>query len=75
MANENLLCGCISGAAAVGQIEAWLAETGFSDIRITVKPESRALIETWVPGSGLENFVASAIIAARKPCCAPGRCG
>lgn len=80
--NEDLLCACISGAAAVTQIEAWLAAAGFAEIRVTVKPESRDLIQTWVPGSGLENHVASAIIEARKldpnaatACCAPGCCG
>jgi hypothetical protein len=31
------------------------------------KPESRELIETWAPGRGIENFVASATIEARKP--------
>ena len=31
-----LLCGCIAGAAPAGQIEAWLADSGFVDIRIDV---------------------------------------
>jgi SAM-dependent methyltransferase len=82
LTNKDLLCACISGAATVTQIEAWLAEAGFADIRVTVKPESRDLIQTWVPGSALENYVASAIIEARKPdpsaevtCCAAGCCG
>ena len=66
-ADPALLCGCIAGAATVRQIEDWLAAAGFVDIRITVKPGSRELVATWVPGRGIEDFVASATIEARKP--------
>jgi arsenite methyltransferase len=67
----------VAGAAPSTQIEAWLAAAGFVDIRVTVKQESREMIETWAPGRGIEDYVASANIAARKPrhdevkiCCA-----
>ncbi|MGH7040798.1 MAG: arsenite methyltransferase [Acetobacteraceae bacterium] len=66
-ADPALLCGCVSGAAPVASIEAWLRAAGFTDIAIAVKPESRALIATWAPGSGIEAFVASAAVEARKP--------
>ena len=66
-ADPGLLCGCIAGAATVRQIEDWLAAAGFVDIRITVKPGSRELVATWAPGRGIEDFVASATIEARKP--------
>ena len=36
-ADPSLLCGCIAGAAPVVQVEAWLADAGFVDIRIGVK--------------------------------------
>jgi arsenite methyltransferase len=62
-----LLCGCIGGAAPAARLEAWLAEAGFVDIRIAEKPESRALIQGWAPGLGIENHVISAAIEARKP--------
>jgi arsenite methyltransferase len=62
-----LLCGCIAGAAAVAQIERWLKEAGFVDVQVAVKPESRELVASWAPGSGIENHVASAAIVARKP--------
>src|SRR5215204_3872755 len=65
--DPKLLCGCIGGAAPAERVEAWLAEAGFGDIRVTVKPESRELIATWVPCSGIENHVASAYVEARKP--------
>lgn len=62
-----LLCGCVAGAAPVAKIEAWLAEAGFTAVTITAKPESRELIATWAPGRGIENFVVSASVEARKP--------
>jgi len=62
-----LLCGCVAGAATPAQIEEWLAEAGFSGIRIEVKPYSRELVKTWGPEHGIENYVASATIEARKP--------
>jgi SAM-dependent methyltransferase len=69
-ADAALLCGCVAGAAPVARIEAWLAQAGFADIRVTPKPESRDLIKTWAPGRGIEDFVVSATVEARKP--APG---
>jgi len=66
-ADPALLCGCIAGAATVRQIEDWLASAGFSDIRITVKTGNRELVETWAPGRGIADFVASALIEGRKP--------
>lgn len=70
--NPELLCGCVVGAAPATDVERWLSEAGFADIRIDAKPESRDLIKDWAPGSGVENFVVSATITARKPvrnCC------
>jgi SAM-dependent methyltransferase len=66
-ADPALLCGCVSGAAPAGDIETWLARAGFSDIRITVKSERRELVQTWAPGRGIEDCIASAIIEGRKP--------
>jgi len=66
-ADPALLCGCIAGAATAERVEAWLAETGFVDVRVTVAAQSRALIETWQPGTGIEDHVASAAVEARKP--------
>ncbi len=64
------LVGCVAGAASVEEVGALLRAAGFEDVRIEVKPESREIIREWMRGSGAENFVASADIAARKP--APG---
>jgi arsenite methyltransferase len=66
-ADPSFICGCVAGAPSVERVEAWLAETGFAEVKITVKPESRELIASWAPGRGIEDYVVSAIIEARKP--------
>ena len=72
------LTGCIAGAASVRALRGWLDEAGFAEIRVDVKEESRAFIRDWIPGSGAERYVASAVIEAQKPggksCCAPACC-
>ncbi len=66
-ADTALLCGCIAGAAPIERIETWLAQAGFINVRVAPRPESRELVATWAPGRGIENFVASATVEARKP--------
>jgi SAM-dependent methyltransferase len=82
-ADPALVCGCVAGAAPADRIEAWLNDAGFVDIRVLAKTESRELIKTWSPGRGIEDYIVSAIIEARKPgqgpaatdaCCAPSCC-
>jgi ubiquinone/menaquinone biosynthesis C-methylase UbiE len=63
----SLLCGCVAGAATVEKIEGYLAEAGFADVRIALTPESRDLVASWAPGRGIEDYVASAVVEARKP--------
>ncbi len=47
-------------------LERYLADAGFTDIRLKLKEESRAVISQWLPGSGAEDFVVGAEITARK---------
>jgi len=63
----ELYTGCVAGASTVEDLRRILEETGFTDIRITRKGESRDILENWFPGRRVANFVASASIQARKP--------
>jgi len=72
----DAFAGCVSGAAQVSVLERMLAEAGFETISIVVQEESREFIQDWIPGSGVEAFVASAKIEAVKPsgCGCSGAC-
>jgi SAM-dependent methyltransferase len=74
-ADQALVCGCVAGAAPVAAIEDWLATAGFTDIRVDVKPESREMIAGWAPGRGIEDYVVSATIEARRPRAKSSCCG
>jgi arsenite methyltransferase len=74
------LAGCVSGAALLDDVRAMLAAAGFSEIEVTIAPRSAEIVGSWLPG--IERFVASATIEARKPgggnragaCCEPECC-
>lgn len=67
VALKDMYSSCVTGAATVDELTQWLAAAGFDHIRIEPKPESRELIREWAPGLGVEDYVASATIQARKP--------
>lgn len=73
------LTGCVSGAASKETLEQLLREAGFESVSVEVNLESRNFIRDWMPGSGAENFVASATVQGVKPggkkaCCGPACC-
>ncbi|MEA2695792.1 MAG: arsenite methyltransferase [Myxococcales bacterium] len=80
------LTGCVSGASSVDELRRFLTEAGFTGVSVDVKPGSREFIRDWIPGSGSEEFIASAAIQATKPapedsaatkeqeCCGPSCC-
>lgn len=72
------LTGCVSGAASVDTVRELLQSAGFQNVAVNVRSESREFIKDWLPGSGVEDYVASATIEAVKPggksCCAPSCC-
>jgi SAM-dependent methyltransferase len=59
--------GCVSGAAMIADLETMLRDAGFVDVRVEVKGNSRDLVSGWAPGASAEDYVASALIQARKP--------
>ncbi len=59
--------GCVAGAAHVRDLERLISDAGFSNVHVTVAPESRTLIDEWSPGTGAGSFVASALIEGVKP--------
>ena len=65
--------GCMAGASLVSELEAMLARSGFTEIHIQPRDESREFIKDWAPGSRIEDYVLSANITAIKPqavsCC------
>ena len=42
-------------------------EVGFHEVKIELKAYSKELVSGWFPGSGAENYLASADIEAVKP--------
>ena len=73
----QLYSGCMAGASHIDELEQILADSGFTDIRIAPKDESKDFIKDWAPGRGVEEYVVSATIEAVKPaagCCGTGCC-
>lgn len=64
---DVLYSGCISGTSSVNEIKAMLTQSGFMDVVVEPKDESREFIKDWVPGSSAENYIVSAVIKAVKP--------
>ena len=65
--DDHLLSGCVTGASLVDDLHGWMIDAGFEDILIDIKEESREGIADWAPGRGIEKYVVSAIITAKKP--------
>jgi arsenite methyltransferase len=64
---DVMYSGCISGASSVYEVKAMLTQSGFTDVVVEPKDESKTFIKDWVPGSNVENYIVSAVIEARKP--------
>ncbi|WP_342562268.1 arsenite methyltransferase [Paenibacillus sp. FSL R7-0345] len=63
---DELYSGCISGASSIADVEQMLHESGFSEISIEPKDDSRTFIKDWVPGANVDQYIVSAVIKARK---------
>ncbi len=65
--NLALVSACVGGAASIDDTMDMLMKSGFEDIKIKPKEESRELISEWAPGSNAGDYVVSAYIEAIKP--------
>lgn len=72
--DPQLLAGCMAGASLVNELEMFMTNAGFEQIKITPKDESRDFIKDWAPGRGVEDYVVSAHIEAIKPVKTSGCC-
>jgi len=63
----NLHSGCISGAMHIEELNSILEKTGFINIRIQLKDESKKFIREWTPDLNITDYVISANIEAEKP--------
>lgn len=62
-----LYTGCMAGASMVSEVEAMLRASGFTEIRVAPKNESKSFIRDWAPGTDITEYVVSATIEAIKP--------
>lgn len=62
----TLYSACVSGASTISDLESVLIDSGFTEIKIEPKDESREFIREWAPEIPLEEYVQSATIEARK---------
>ncbi len=60
-------CGCITGTIPVDEIKQILTETGFEDVRVQLKDESKDFVSEWIPGKSIDDYVVSGTIEAVKP--------
>lgn len=63
----SLWASCAAGALLKTELEQLLAELGYVDIQVEPVPGSREMIAQWAPGRGIENYLASGRIQARRP--------
>jgi arsenite methyltransferase len=64
--DPSLYSGCVSGASSIEDLKNILSDSGFIEIIIKPKYESREFIKDWAPGREIENYIVSATIEAIK---------
>lgn len=63
----ELYAGCMAGASLIDELEGYMREAGFKEIKITPKDDSKDFIKDWAPGKNVIDYVLSAHIEAVKP--------
>jgi arsenite methyltransferase len=64
---DLMYSGCISGASSVDEVKAMLTQSGFTNVVVEPKDDSKTFIKDWVPGANVENYIVSAVIKGVKP--------
>jgi arsenite methyltransferase len=74
--DAGLIAGCMGNASLIEDLEKMMLDTGFEQIRIQPKDESKEFIKDWAPEHNVTDYVVSATIEAVKPggCCCGGNC-
>ena len=62
-----LYAGCMAGASLIDDLENYMRNAGFNEIRITPKDDSKDFIKDWAPDTNVTDYVLSAHIEAVKP--------
>jgi len=72
----GMIASCIGGAEHIDTIREMLLVAGFSNIQMMPKDNSAEIVNSWLPGGGLDSYIASYIMEAEKPgcCCGEGCC-
>lgn len=65
--DPELYAGCMGGASLIVDLESFMRDAGFKDIKITPKDESKDFIKDWAPNHNVTDYVLSAHIEAIKP--------
>ncbi|SFM47133.1 Ubiquinone/menaquinone biosynthesis C-methylase UbiE [Paenibacillus sp. 1_12] len=63
---DFMYSGCISGASSVDELKDMLKQSGFMDVVVEQKDDSKEFIKDWVPGANVENYIVSAHIKGIK---------
>lgn len=63
----DLLCGCVSGAAARDDLQHWLSEIGFDEIRLEPREDRGRPVSQWLPDDAAGAEVISTMIHVTKP--------
>lgn len=63
----ELYSGCMAGASIIHELETFMADAGFNDVKVTPKDESKDFIKDWAPEKNITDYVVSAHIEAIKP--------
>jgi arsenite methyltransferase len=65
--NLASISACVGGGATIDDTRKTLEEAGFDNIKIKGKAESQELVQDWLPGDDVWEYIVSATIEAVKP--------